>query len=63
MAEVPDINPMRPIWPARPDERSTKRKRPIEGERNDQRSNEKKHHKDDENNNKGSGEGHLDEYV
>jgi hypothetical protein len=59
MAEVPDINPMRPIWPARPDERPTKRKRPIE----DEGKKENKHHKEDEDNNRESGEGHLDEYV
>lgn len=62
MAEVPYINPSRPIWPARPNEKPVRRKHPTEDERDDQQSNEKKSHKEDDNH-KEPGEGHLDEYV
>lgn len=58
MAEVPYINPSRPIWPARPNEIPVKRRHSTEDERN-----EKKHHKKDKENDKDSGKGHLDEYV
>ena len=59
MAEVPDINSLRPIWPTRPDEKAARRKRQVE----DEHSKEKKHKKENDKNKGNADDGHLDEYV
>lgn len=59
MADVPDINSLKPIWPTRPDEKTVRRRRQTE----DGNSEERKRKKEKDKNKGNAGDGHLDEYV
>ena len=66
MAEVPDIPPLKPIWPTRPEDRNKRRPAPEQerdedkDEDGDMQEKEPHRRKPDD---AGNQDGHIDEYV
>ena len=54
MADIPQINPLRPIWPVRPDERRRRRQEQDDEHEGDGTRKDRNDHDDD---------GHIDEYA
>lgn len=61
MADVPDINPLRPLWPTRPEERGPGKRRPTDEQGKEKGPRDEK--KDEPPHGEGSKDGHIDEYV
>ena len=61
MADVPNINPLRPLWPTRPEERGQKKRNPEEEQEKD--GGNKNGQQDEQPQGDGSHDGHIDEYV
>ena len=61
MADVPDVNPTKPIWPTRRDERNPDRER--SGRDDDGEQSGKDRDKDKGKRRKGGRGGHIDEYA
>jgi hypothetical protein len=61
MADIPDINPIKHIWPTRPDDKNPSRKERRPGDAPDgERKDQKPSNKDRQG---GDSDGHIDEYV
>lgn len=58
MAEIPDVNPLKPIWPTRPDDRGSNPRRRDDGKDRGEREKSPPERKPD------TDDGHqIDEYV
>jgi hypothetical protein len=60
MDDVPNINPVKPMWPTRPDERNRDKDR---RESEDESGKQEQGKKDKDTIRKSDNDGHIDEYV